>query len=544
MLMWQSLKAASDIWLSIWTSFDDSDNNLQYFGIYSALSLSSTIFIFFRIFALTRGIVKLSKNLHDEMITKVVNAPINLFHDRTPKGQIYNRMSNDLENLQSNMFNVGNMLVAFFQFIGSIVICSYFQAWSLIFIPFILVTGYFIAGYYLKGAQELKRIEGISKSPILNIVGESIPGAMIIRAYKYEELYFKKFFTKVDDLFKVNLFSAGASNWFGQNLDLLSFTFSIFLIVFVLVFEDSFTPQGIGLMLTYSLLMQNYLNSLLINFGVLSNNMVSMERCLEYTKIETETTIKPITVPNSWPQQGAINFTNYSVRYRPDSEIVLKNLNFKIEGGEKLGIVGRTGSGKSTICMSLFRILEAFEGEIQIDNINIAEIDLKILRSNLTIIPQDPNLMKGSLKYNIDPLNLYSDELIIEAIKSIGFNYFIENSKTGLELMIEENGDNLSVGEKQLICIARAILRKSKIVVMDEATANIDHKTEDIIQKAITNSLKTSTIITIAHRIKTILSYDRIVVLEKGEIIEVGAPSDLIKDESSYFYQLYTKSHF
>jgi len=194
--------------------------------------------------------------------------------------------------------------------------------------------------------------------------------------------------------------------------------------------------------------------------------------------------------------------------------------------------------------MSLFRILEAFEGEIQIDNINIAEIDLKILRSNLTIIPQDPNLMKGSLKYNIDPLNLYSDELIIEAIKSIGFNYFIENSKTGLELMIEENGDNLSVGEKQLICIARAILRKSKIVVMDEATANIDHKTEDIIQKAITNSLKTSTIITIAHRIKTILSYDRIVVLEKGEIIEVGAPSDLIKDESSYFYQLYTKSHF
>lgn len=434
MFLWQCLKAASDIWLSIWTSFKVAVDNLTYFEIYTALGLSSTIFIFIRIYSLSYGILKLSKNLHDRMITKIIQAPINLFHDRTPKGQIYNRFSNDLETLQNNMFNVGNILASFYQFLGSIFICSYFQIWSLLFIPVLLISGFIILRFYIKGAQELKRIEGISKSPILNIVGESIPGAMIIRSYNYENLCLNNFFSKVDDLLKVNNFISGTTSWFGLCLDLIIYLFSIFLIVFAIVFEKNFTPQGIGLMLTYSLIMQLHLFNLLTNIGIISSNMVSMERCLEYTQIESEKTSEPRTIPHNWPENGEVEFINYSVKYRSDSETVLKNLNFKIDAGQKVGVIGRTGSGKTTICISLFRILEASEGEIQIDKVNIANIDFKTLRSNLTIIPQDPCLMKGTLRYNIDPLNLYSCEIIKEVIKSIGFEYIME--KSGLDIIV------------------------------------------------------------------------------------------------------------
>ena len=267
---------------------------------------------------------------------------------------------------------------------------------------------------------------------------------------------------------------------------------------------------------------------------------------MQYTRIKSEkpSTIKPIDdnlKRDNWPQEGKIRFENYSVRYRPTTEIVLKNLNFQIEGNEKVGVVGRTGSGKSTICLCLFRILEPLEGTIYIDDVDITQIGLDILRKNLTIIPQDPCLMEGSLKYNIDPFNKSKDEDIISILKKIGFEY-TESDDHILNRKIEHGGANLSVGEKQLICIARAILRKTKIVVMDEATANIDMKTEEKIQKALQYVLNYSTVITVAHRIKTIINYDKILVLNNGKIEEFDTPTNLLKNEKSLFYQLYSKS--
>ena len=231
------------------------------------------------------------------------------------------------------------------------------------------------------------------------------------------------------------------------------------------------------------------------------------------------------------------------MKYRPDTEIVLKNLNFNIEGKEKVGIVGRTGSGKSTITLCLFRILEATEGKILIDNVDISTIGLNLLRNNLTIIPQDPALMEGSLRYNIDPLEKNDDNEIIRVMQKIGFDYIIKRNKEGLNQEIAEGGSNLSVGEKQLICITRAILRKSKIIIMDEATASIDYKTEEIIQKAINELLNDSTFITIAHRIKTILGYDKILTLDNGKIVDFDTPKNLLNDKMSLFYELYSKSN-
>ena len=240
-------------------------------------------------------------------------------------------------------------------------------------------------------------------------------------------------------------------------------------------------------------------------------------------------------------QNGEIQFQNYSVKYRPDTEIVLKKINFKINAGEKVGICGRTGSGKSTICLCLFRILEPLEGTIFIDNIDITKIGLDLLRKNITIIPQDSCLLEGTLKYNIDPFNKYSDEEIIQILKDIGFEY-TESDDLILNKKIEQNGANLSVGQKQLICIARALLRKTKIVVMDEATASIDMNTEKIIQKAMNLVLENSTVITVAHRIKTIINYDKILVLDNGEIKEFDTPTNLLKNEKSFFYELFNKS--
>ena len=221
----------------------------------------------------------------------------------------------------------------------------------------------------------------------------------------------------------------------------------------------------------------------------------------------------------------------------------MKNLNFNIEGKEKVGIVGRTGSGKSTITLCLFRILEATEGKILIDNVDISTIGLNLLRNNLTIIPQDPALMEGSLRYNIDPLEKNDDNEIIRVMQKIGFDYIIKRNKEGLNQEIAEGGSNLSVGEKQLICITRAILRKSKIIIMDEATASIDYKTEEIIQKAINELLNDSTFITIAHRIKTILGYDKILTLDNGKIVDFDTPKNLLNDKMSLFYELYSKSN-
>ena len=274
------------------------------------------------------------------------------------------------------------------------------------------------------------------------------------------------------------------------------------------------------------------------------NSMIGYERCVEYTKCPSEAPSKLVTddALGNWPTKGKIEFINFSVKYRPDTEIVLKNISFVIEGKEKVGIVGRTGSGKSTITLCLFRILEATEGRIMIDDVDISSVGLQKLRNNLTIIPQDPALMEGTLRYNIDPLGKSTDSEILNVMEKIGFDYIIKRSNEGLGQGISEGGTNLSVGEKQLICITRAILRKSKIIVMDEATASIDYKTEELIQKAISDLLNDSTFITIAHRIKTILNYDKIITLDNGQIVDFDTPKNLLENKDSLFYELYSKS--
>ncbi|XP_023212655.1 multidrug resistance-associated protein 1-like [Centruroides sculpturatus] len=270
----------------------------------------------------------------------------------------------------------------------------------------------------------------------------------------------------------------------------------------------------------------------------LETNIVSVERMAEYTLAEKEAEweIENSRPPLSWPTNGEVVFDRYSTRYRQGLNLVLKGISCEIKSGEKVGIVGRTGAGKSSLTLSLFRIIEGASGSIIIDGVDISKIGLHDLRSKLTIIPQDPVLFSGTLRMNLDPFNKYSDEEVWIALEHSHLKIYVSSLESGLEHMISEGGENLSVGQRQLVCLARALLRKTKVLILDEATAAIDLETDALIQTTIRTEFAGCTILTIAHRLNTIMDYDRVLVLDKGIIKEFDSPENLLQNKESLFY--------
>ena len=542
---WQGLRIMSDLWLGYWSEHQGEKSNTFFFVIYGVTAMGGSLFNYLRTRVITSGSINCSMKLHNQMVTSLINAPINLFHDTIPKGQIFNRLSKDLPTVDTYTMYWFMTLTAFgSSFLGAVFVCSLYQKDCLIFLPLFFVICWFLYRFYINCSRELNRIEGVLNSPILNLVNETIPGTATIRAYNLQNKYIEIFQNKVDEHYKLQYYINGTGQWYLLCLNLLSIIFLAYIVIMTLTHKNKFTPKIIGIILTYSLVLQEDIIEFLSSFSNFENTMTKMERSLSYTKIISE---RPQQLTSDlslrdWPSKGEIRFENFNVKYRNDTEMVLKDINFHLKSGEHLGVVGRTGSGKSTISLCLFRILEAYSGKIYIDGVDISKVGLQKLRESITIIPQDSTLMDGTLKYNIDPINAYSDKEIIHVMQKIGFDYILKQNKDGLDQKISENGSNLSIGEKQLICITRAILRKSKIIVLDEATASIDYKTEEIIQKALNELLSNSTMISIAHRIKTVINADKILVLENGEIIEYDTPENLLNNKKSYFYDFYSKS--
>ena len=541
---WKGFEIVGDYFLTYWTSQEhlEKKENYRFLFIYTSISLAGFVFIAWRACLMQWGKIKYNIRMHDELLEKLMKAPVNLFHDTIPRGQILNRLSKDLENsTRLNAVSSASLRVIF-QLFGCFVVCCWFNIYSLIIIPLIMFLEVIIVKFYLHGGRDLNRLEGGTRSPMISVFSETIPGVPTIRAYDFEDNFRNKFYTRINTFFKVRLFQAGGDAWFGVRLDLISFILLLFVLSFSLFFRDKFSSQAIGLLLTYSMKLIDYLYNIMERFTTLEKLLTSVERCESFTKIVQEGTpfedksLREKDVIHS----GKVNFINYSVKYRPNTPLVLKNLNFEIKPMEKIGVVGRTGSGKSTLCLCLFRILEATEGKITIDDVDISTINLEKLRESITVIPQEPTLIEGTLRENIDPGKKFSDLEIQNAMIEVGLEDALRE-KT-LNYKIVEDGINLSIGEKQLICIARALLRKSKVVLMDEATASIDYKTETLIQKSIEKVLKHSTVITIAHRIKTIINYDRILVLAYGELIEFDTPKNLLSNKKGLFSELYRES--
>ena len=545
LFIWQALKIMSNIWLGYWGEHQKEKSNNYFFIIYAFISFASTIFNYLRTRLITSGSLKCSTNLHFRMISSLIKAPINLFHDTVPKGRIFNKLSKDLTTVDTYTMYWFMTLTAYgSSFFGAIIVCCLYQYQALFTLPIFLILSFIITRFYMNCSVELNRLEGISNSPILNLINETISGKTTIRAFNYQLLYIKNFQKIIDENYKIRFFLIGINQWYLLCLNVLEYFFICFLVSIALAYKDKFSSKVIGLLLTYSLVLQQDMIEFLNSYSNFENTMTNMERCLSYKRIISENpqVLKCDRGLNNWPSKGEIIFDNLCAKYRNDTEIVLKNVTFSIKAGEHIGLVGRTGCGKSTLALCLFRLIEPVSGKIYIDDVDITSIGLKKLRENLTIITQESTILDGTLRYNFDPKGTHTDKEIYKVLKKIGFDEFVKKQPLHLSHVISENGSNLSIGEKQLICITRAILRKSKVIILDEATASIDFKHEEIVQKAIDQLLKNSTLISIAHRIKTVLNSDKILVLEKGEVKEYDKPDILLKDKNSYFYELYTKS--
>ncbi|XP_045566343.1 ATP-binding cassette sub-family C member 3 isoform X5 [Salmo salar] len=384
--------------------------------------------------------------------------------------------------------------------------------------------------FYVATSRQLKRLESVSRSPIYSHFSETVTGSSIIRAYGRHNAFVLMSDMKVDENQKSYYPGIVSNRWLGVRIEFIGNCIVLFAALFAVIGKDKLNPGLVGLSVSYALLVTMSLNWMVRMTSDLESNIVAVERVKEYSETKTEAPweVEDKKPSSDWPSQGNVEFSDYSVRYREGLELVLKNLTLSVKGGEKIGIVGRTGAGKSSMTLCLFRLLEAAGGEITIDGVKISEIGLHDLRSKLTIIPQEPVLFSGSLRMNLDPFEKYSDGEVWKALELSHLNKFVSNQPAKLELECSEGGENLSVGQRQLVCLARALLRKTRILILDEATAAIDLETDDLIQSTIRTQFEDCTVFTIAHRLNTIMDYTRVLVLDKGQIAEFDTPTNLL----------------
>ena len=544
-IIWQVTKVNSNIFLTNWSEGKtQKKDNLYNFLIYCEIGLSSIFCNFLKDFLISRTGINLNKKLHDSMLLHLIKAPINLFHDTIPIGQIINRLTYDLEKSKEVSKDYSSSLKSLCTLIGAIIVCIQYNKSCFFLSPLLLLIGYYLTKFYINAGRDLNRLDGISRSPILSLYSESLIGLNTIKAFNKENNLKEIFFNKLDDYFSVVNFKFGSSSFFDLAFDLVTIIFISFILIYVIIFQDNFSPQGVSLLIKYSISFSDEVLNFISHLIEIEKSMISIERCINYTKIIQEKSGEIKTIDNAlkksnWPKEGKITFENYTMRYRPNLSPSLNNINLEIKSNEKIGIVGRTGSGKSSLFLSLFRIIESEKGKILIDNIDISKIGLKLLRKKLTIVPQDPILFKGNLKNNLDPQNIFSNEEILKKINEVGlFKIMKENGRNinkGINMKIKENGNNLSLGEKQLICFIRALLRNNQIILLDEATASVDQKTENLIQNLIDKFFTNKTLIIIAHRIETVKKCDKIIVMQNGKIIEFDTPKNLLKKKEGIF---------
>ncbi|CAD8112763.1 unnamed protein product [Paramecium primaurelia] len=561
LLLWDACYIGSSLWMAHWTQQASEDlingedtNNYFYLTIFSVLSLSYGILAFLRQWVFVIVSCNQANNIHNKMISCLMYAPQCQFFERVPLGRIMNRLTKDQNVLDSELHWTFNwMLVQVFLLLANTFLNIYtsspWVAIPMVIYFFLCCKTYII---YMTASRELFRLEAISKSPILSYFSESIMGISTIRAFQRQSQIMNKHGNNQDINRKIFLEQIAANAWFGLILGLSSFMVNTTAIAFCMFYSTN-NPAFAGLLMTYASTLDQNINGTVQCLGQVENGLISFERCVAYTKVKPEKGYEAAVkryqnnqnyrdqyIPQ-WPKNGIIEYKNYSVQYREGLPLALKKMSIIINPREKIGIVGRTGAGKSTITLTILRILEAINGQLLIDGHDISTISLRQLRESITMIMQDPTLFSGTIRDNIDPLNLRTDEEVMQAINKCCLTELIESRK-GLETHINDHGDNLSAGEKQLVCIARAVLKKSPIVLIDEATANIDIDTEHKIQDTIQNAFADCTVITIAHRINTILHCDKILVLDKGEVKEFGLTKELLNQTNSLFYGIYQET--
>ncbi|KAM9837505.1 ATP-binding cassette sub-family C member 3 isoform 2-T2 [Aulostomus maculatus] len=531
----------ANIWLSQWTN-DATRNQTQEnvnmrVGVYAALGIAQGILVMISSFTLAMGNISAARKLHYNLLTNKLHTPTSFF-DTTPLGRVINRFSKDIYVIDEALpATVLMFLGTFFVSLSTvIVIISSTPIFAVVIAPLAFIY-IFVQRFYVATSRQLKRLESVSRSPIYSHFSESITGSSVIRAFGRHSAFVLMSDMKVDENQKSYFPGIVSNRWLGVRIEFIGNCIVLFAALFAVTGKENLNPGLVGLSVSYALQVTMSLNWMVRMTSDLENNIVAVERVKEYSETKTEAPweVEDKKPPPGWPIQGNVEFHNYSVRYREGLDLVLKNLTLSVKGGEKVGIVGRTGAGKSSMTLCLFRILEAAAGEISIDEVKISEIGLHDLRSKLTIIPQEPVLFSGTLRMNLDPFEKYSDEEVWKALEHSHLHRFVSNQPAQLNLECSEGGENLSVGQRQLVCLARALLRKTRILILDEATAAIDLETDDLIQSTIRTQFEDCTVFTIAHRLNTIMDYTRVLVLDKGQIAEFDTPTNLLSQRGIFY---------
>ncbi|KAM0789106.1 hypothetical protein ACM66B_003161 [Microbotryomycetes sp. NB124-2] len=549
-------EVAETFWLGIWSaSYDmnrgkDGHSVMYYLKVYALLSLLAVVIGTLQWYVLYMGSLRASDRLYKRILHAILRAPLRFF-DTQALGRLLNRFGKDFENVDAALpDHLGRSLICGLGVATTLGVVASVAPVFLFGFAVILVVYLRYARLFAKTARELRRLDSVSKSPLYSIYGEAIAGVAVIRAFGAS----KKFMTLMLERCSTNVtfywYLWSVNRWLSLRFALLS-AIVVALTGYVLIAAgDRIDASLAGFALTFALNISNDMLFLVRRYTALELAMVGVERIKEYSEVSQEAPeiVEP-RPPAHWPHSGEILVDHLTIRYAPELPNVLHDLSFKVEPGQKVGIVGATGCGKSTLALSFFRFVEAWSGRIVIDGLDVAKVGLKDLRSNLTIIPQDPTILSGTLRTTLDIFDEYEDHEIFDALRRVHLIRPDENPDEveeganrspffNLEAEVSEGGGNFSQGQRQLLCMARALLKRNKVMLLDEATASVDYKTDEMISNTIREEFKDSTLLVIAHRLRSIVDFDKVLLLDAGKIIEFDSPAKLLEDPASRFYAL------
>uniref|UniRef100_A0A3B4XS68 ATP-binding cassette, sub-family C (CFTR/MRP), member 8 n=1 Tax=Seriola lalandi dorsalis TaxID=1841481 RepID=A0A3B4XS68_SERLL len=546
-LLKHSLMVAIDYWLAHWTSHvitakieNCGFSHSWYLSVFSVLCCLGIVLCLATSVAVEWTGLKVAKELHHNLLNKIILAPMRLF-ETTPLGSILNRFSTDTNTIDQHIPTTLECLSrSTLLCVSALGVISYVTPVFLIALLPLAVACYFIQKYFRVASRDLQQLEDSTQLPLLSHFSETVEGLTTIRALRYEPRFRQRLLQFTDANNIASLFLTAANRWLEVRMEYIGAC--VVLVAAVASITNSLYNQLstglVGLGLTYALMVSNYMNWMVRNLADMEVQLGSVKRINGLLKTEPENYEGLLTVsqvPDGWPRQGEIKIQNLSVRYDATLKPVLKNVNAHINPGQKVGICGRTGSGKSSFSLAFFRMVDMFEGRIVIDDIDIAKLPLQTLRSRLSIILQDPILFSGTIRFNLDPEMKATDEMLWEALEIAQLKPVVKSLPGGLDAIVTEGGENFSQGQRQLFCLARAFVRKSSILIMDEATASIDMATESILQKVVMTAFADRTVVTIAHRVHTILNADLVIVMKRGIILEYDRPQALLDTEDSVF---------